>query len=809
MRHDIQISRIRRVIAAAGVSLVIAAGLGGCSFLPIGDIVGGSTNAPQQQTQQASFTYSSNLSPDKYTLKEPALNLPAKSHLTMQLDDGVDLGLTTDGSDGTLKPYDVAMVYTDSALTHEYPCTVEQAITEDGKNVISVTPNGTAASDESNMGSDLMYPYSVDGKTVDTGAWHGAGGYYLVRYVGENGDKLDKPEVRYFTVEDDVAGCDNPIPAPDAPENVTMSVSENGGLDVSWAPVDGASCYRVYMTMTDTSAGTPSDRWSVMLLADTDDTEINTRDYDATSNMLDEKSKEDAEQYGDADISISQNSQFQQVVKGDTEDDIFHNRNNKKSGLLQAGASTSQLTDYSPSSDNVKDVSIAVVAVGEDGTQSQIKWNSANDMLGMIPVETASSTDRYFMEDAPDEDKDPVGYLKTRLVRYVTMADGTSAAMLATPDYDSLTKDTDTVIGGDQDNEVGEHEVEFFVMDYSIEGTTLRWQLSVPTEAWDGDENQFTDDVKKAIDELKSEYPQNGVPQRPSASDIDWEQLQMDSEPATDFADVPYDVYGSSDYVKYVASNLIAGRTVIDVTQYADQIGAPDITDVVEEAVNQNPIILYIPEFTSVVTQRTDDGKLIAYVIDGAHGIISDITKADDLRKQVDDAASSIIGDIITDGMSDTDKVNAINKWICDNFNYDYDLLWAFDQGGLAESMSMEISDAQNAATLVSDDHLAICSGYASSFNLLARKAGIDSIYVTGTVPVTSSSGNNGHAWNLVNVDGTWKLVDTTWDDTCGRFDMYMLLDQNNELLDGRMSRKDFMSDNAVTNYVDASKVIN
>ena len=121
----------------------------------------------------------------------------------------------------------------------------------------------------------------------------------------------------------------------------------------------------------------------------------------------------------------------------------------------------------------------------------------------------------------------------------------------------------------------------------------------------------------------------------------------------------------------------------------------------------------------------------------------------------------------------------------------------------------MEISDAQNAAALVSDDHLAICSGYASSFNLLARKAGTDSIYVTGTVPVTASNGNNGHAWNLVNVDGTWKLVDTTWDDTCGRFDMYLLLDQNNELLAGRMSRKDFMSDNAVTDYVDASKVIN
>ena len=48
-----------------------------------------------------------------------------------------------------------------------------------------------------------------------------------------------------------------------------------------------------------------------------------------------------------------------------------------------------------------------------------------------------------------------------------------------------------------------------------------------------------------------------------------------------------------------------------------------------------------------------------------------------------------------------------------------------------------------------------VCMGYAASFQLLMNRVGVE------TVVVSSSS----HAWNEIKLDGTWYVVDVTWDD--------------------------------------------
>ena len=52
-------------------------------------------------------------------------------------------------------------------------------------------------------------------------------------------------------------------------------------------------------------------------------------------------------------------------------------------------------------------------------------------------------------------------------------------------------------------------------------------------------------------------------------------------------------------------------------------------------------------------------------------------------------------------------------------------------------------------------DGLAVCSGYASTFQLLMMLADIPCEYVWTDV----------HAWNLVQLDGEWYHIDVTWDD--------------------------------------------
>lgn len=68
-------------------------------------------------------------------------------------------------------------------------------------------------------------------------------------------------------------------------------------------------------------------------------------------------------------------------------------------------------------------------------------------------------------------------------------------------------------------------------------------------------------------------------------------------------------------------------------------------------------------------------------------------------------------------------------------------------------------------SALVSDQ--TVCAGYAKSFQYLMQKLNIPCYYVIGT-----SEGQD-HAWNIVNIDGSFYNVDVTWDDCASEHDQY------------------------------------
>lgn len=61
----------------------------------------------------------------------------------------------------------------------------------------------------------------------------------------------------------------------------------------------------------------------------------------------------------------------------------------------------------------------------------------------------------------------------------------------------------------------------------------------------------------------------------------------------------------------------------------------------------------------------------------------------------------------------------------------------------------------------------AVCQGYSLAYEHLLHKAGIPCIIVSGKAYTEASdySEQNGHAWNVVQIDSKWYEVDPTWDD--------------------------------------------
>ena len=130
-----------------------------------------------------------------------------------------------------------------------------------------------------------------------------------------------------------------------------------------------------------------------------------------------------------------------------------------------------------------------------------------------------------------------------------------------------------------------------------------------------------------------------------------------------------------------------------------------------------------------------------------------DTSKLDKFQLEIYDAAAGVIDQVITDAMSPAEKELAIHDWMVKTCHYDEQELSAVGE--------MQPDSDNPHGFLI--EHRGICSGYATSFQLLMDMLGIECI--TLHAEVDDEEGMAEHAWNMVHLDGDWYFVDVTWDD--------------------------------------------
>ena len=217
-------------------------------------------------------------------------------------------------------------------------------------------------------------------------------------------------------------------------------------------------------------------------------------------------------------------------------------------------------------------------------------------------------------------------------------------------------------------------------------------------------------------------------------------------EGAYQFGDSPADSNGISTYSvnlsadtniskleEYLYQQMKAKNETIDVESYG--INLTEIGSIVSGVINEHPDLYFI-------------NKGFHYSFSGNSTIAAEVILSYD--DSLDDSAFQRTTKealaVVKAEMSDLEKAVALHDYLAVNCEYDKERLEAGT-----------IPDVSYSAYGVLVNRIAVCEGYALAYKYLLNQIGINCYMVT--------SKEMNHAWNLIELNGTYYQVDVTWDD--------------------------------------------
>ena len=162
-----------------------------------------------------------------------------------------------------------------------------------------------------------------------------------------------------------------------------------------------------------------------------------------------------------------------------------------------------------------------------------------------------------------------------------------------------------------------------------------------------------------------------------------------------------------------------------------------DIDRIFQCVMGDHPEFFYVEGYT--YTRFTRGDETVKLEFSGTYSVSEEEARR---RSLVIDGEAEEILSGISMGASDYEKVKYVYETVIRNTEYD-----------------MNAPDNQNMYSVFAG-HFSVCQGYAKAVQYLLNRLGVECTMVTVTVDT-----GEGHAWNLVKVDGEYYFVDATWGD--------------------------------------------
>lgn len=722
------------------VALLVIAGLvfGVSRYAPgVGDYIIDNTVTRVLGGVTMRQAYGDALTRDRYVLQRPESDVDPAHQFTFRLDKGV----AVDGK-GVIKGSgvpiaDAVKVYQNAALTVPVKTVTTVNTTGEGdkaRSVIAVRGN-IADTDAGTAGG------------TTTNGWYSSPSYYIVRYIDSKGNRLDKPVVRYFTAKDPDAGR-----RLDSPAVVNARLTRDGNVDISWGSVPGAESYEVYAYLVKNinaaQTGTFASSGAIVRLGETKGTRL------------------DAAQYADVkapagSLGTATQNRLWSYVASATEDMIKSCKNGAADRLPGCDEYLAKYGEQWTDAAGGR-MFIAVVPV-RDGVHGWMRFHDQSSLASRIPVEETvadkltKSTSNWWEGDGDVKD-----LLDTNAARYVVMADGHTEVRSVRFDKDKATQAAD---GWD--------------VPYVIDGTAITGTIRIKAEG-----DTLDDALARLQDKIAKTDEKRKTGSRTDDDTATEDTTGKDDTGKTDSTDEksPYFFYASSDYAAYIANNMLAGRTSIDISKWFYAPSSPEINDVINEVMYQNPYILAGSQRPSV--SYAYNGKTATLRIKYPDGYADD-QKA--LAKWAKDNAAKVGNGDVRDKVAKIDAILSEGRYDWDGYN---------DSTSGRDLEQVRASHPYTWSSGIALRKLGVCMSYSYAFTTLAHETGVDSRVVTGT------GNGGGHAWNIVNVDGKWLLQDSTWDDDDQNntvHDNYRLKDPNQ--IPDHQADKDWIDDSKANDY--------